>query len=241
VVLIQHLATTLHEPLHVLALTEGQPFTAGAVILDDGALLVTLNEDGVPEERLGALRIGGVGGGQEPGESIVECARREATEELGVAVDLLPAPRSFFHDVDAGSVVPLTCVDPIPPLLLERQATRDPTTPFRPDLPAGPYLYSGLFFAGMPPSIEAPGDDVQGLLLVPLDKWPLLDRDLTLMEALDSGMRLVGATRVDRLRRLLLPERESFRVVADLIARHPDVVPECVAFGSNATEVGGDQ
>ena len=65
--------------LDVAALTEGQPFCAGVVLMVDGRLVLTLNHDHLPAALSGtALRVGGVGGGQEAGETIRECAMREA-------------------------------------------------------------------------------------------------------------------------------------------------------------------
>jgi 8-oxo-dGTP pyrophosphatase MutT (NUDIX family) len=71
----------------------------------DGELVVTLNSDGLPPGSRNMLRIGAVGGGQEPLESILDCALREAKEELSVQqIKALPAPSTFFHDMDSDEI-----------------------------------------------------------------------------------------------------------------------------------------
>ncbi|HEX6121662.1 MAG TPA: NUDIX domain-containing protein [Ktedonobacterales bacterium] len=209
----------MHEPLDVARLTAGQPFCAGVVIVEDGRLLVTLNTDWLPAELDGtAWRVGGVGGGQEPGETISECALREAREELCAEVARIPADTTYYHDLDTGELAPVRCVDLVPPLLFQRRRNAQPEVPFRPGLPAGPYTYLALYLATLPnPAVIQPGDDVEGLLYVPLTEWDLLTTMPTLQDALRCGARLIERQPLDRGRRLYLRDDESATVVASLL------------------------
>lgn len=123
-------------------LTQGQPFCAGVVLVRDGKVAVTLNEDGLPHAApAGMLRIGGVGGGQEPGETLPECALREAKEELGTErVTLKDAGKTFIHDMDTEEIAAIRCSDRIAPFLLQRRTSPNPHRPYKPGLPTGPYM-----------------------------------------------------------------------------------------------------
>ncbi|PTX58323.1 NUDIX domain-containing protein [Melghirimyces profundicolus] len=175
------------DPLDVAALTNNQPFCAGVVLLREGRILATLNPDGLPESlQSTTCRIGGVGGGQEPGETLKECALREAEEETTVKVELIHSPSTFFHDMDTGLVSEITVRDVPAPVLLERMTDSRPNTPYRPGLPTGPYIYFGQFLAGWRTGAKElrPGDDVRALFYFPVDRWnelkhPSTPRDLT--------------------------------------------------------------
>ena len=70
--------------LDLAALTDDQPFCAGLVLGHRGRLVLTLNDDHLPTEiRHPALRVGGVGGCQEPREDIWECAPARRTRSSG--------------------------------------------------------------------------------------------------------------------------------------------------------------
>lgn len=71
------------EPLHIEVLTFNQPFCAGVILAREDRVVMTLNSDMDAGDGQAAmsdqvLRIGGVGGGQEPGETMPACALREA-------------------------------------------------------------------------------------------------------------------------------------------------------------------
>lgn len=55
--------------------------------------------------------LGWIGGGCLPGESAVECARREALEEIGCEVEILHSPATYFEDLHTERL------DPPAPLL----------------------------------------------------------------------------------------------------------------------------
>jgi 8-oxo-dGTP pyrophosphatase MutT (NUDIX family) len=211
--------------INVEELTRNQPFCAGVVLARGASILVTLNSDGLPEGLAeSSWRVGGVGGGQEPGETISQCARREANEEICSDVRIISSPMSFFHDIDSGAVTQIVCSDTPAPLLLEREVNPRPDKPFRPGLPTGPYIYFGLFLAEALQSRLQPGDDVEGLLTVPLDLWPALEQDPTLQEMLDRGAGVTWLIPHATTRRLWLAADESFREVARLLSIHPNLM-----------------
>ncbi|MBO0793798.1 MAG: NUDIX hydrolase, partial [Ktedonobacteraceae bacterium] len=117
--------------LNVRHVTNNQPFFAGVILLEEGNLVATLNMDGLPSALMKnpAWRVGGVGGGQKAGETIWECALREAYEELCTEVTLRPSQVTYFHDIDTGKITSITCDDPIAPFLLERQSNLFPYGP----------------------------------------------------------------------------------------------------------------
>ncbi|QBD83051.1 NUDIX domain-containing protein [Ktedonosporobacter rubrisoli] len=214
------------ESLNVQHMTKNQPFCAGVIIIQDGYLVVTLNIDGLPPAiaRDCTWRVGGVGGGQEPNETVWQCAQREAREELSTEIELLSSPSTYFHDIDTGDLYEVSCTDTIAPLLLERQSNLFPYTPYRPGLPAGPYTYFCLLFAQpVQPHIQ-PGDDVVGLLLLPLSQWAMLQSRPSLESLLEHGARLISPQPFPLHGRLWLPPNESFGTVVPLLQQHSELL-----------------
>jgi 8-oxo-dGTP pyrophosphatase MutT (NUDIX family) len=82
------------------------PFCACVILLDEDRPVLTLNADALPDGLAdSAIRLGGVGGGQEPGESPWECAEREALEEVGAHVRLHTAPATYFAEAGEARAV----------------------------------------------------------------------------------------------------------------------------------------
>jgi len=210
--------------LDVAAVTAGQPFCAGVVLMAEGRLVLTLNRDHLPPELEGtALRVGGVGGGQEPGESIWGCAAREAREEVSCDVKLLTAPCTYLRGNDgARALRRARCRDEIAPLLFEWGPNRTPDEPYAPGLPTGPLLYGAMFLA-QPLGPIHPGD-VEGLLLISPATWSLVDEQATLRELAEAGAMLIEREPMKLDTPLWAFPEESMRAVCELAARDPELL-----------------
>jgi 8-oxo-dGTP pyrophosphatase MutT (NUDIX family) len=206
--------------LDVAATTAGQPFCAGVVLMVDGRLVTTLNRDHLPAElERSALRVGGVGGGQAPGETIWDCAAREALEEAGCAVRLVSSPRTYVRAAD-GPLRHARCRDDVAPLLFE-WGPRDDPAPYEPGLPAGPRLYNAFFLA-RPAQNPHPGD-VEGLLLLRPSAWSLVERGATIEDVLEAGAHLLERVSIPRKTRLWSFPDDSLGTVCDLVGRDPEL------------------
>lgn len=214
------------QALDMLASTKGQPCCAGVILCDQERVLLLLKTDGLPPELMGsALRVGGIGGGQEAGETIIACALRRAQEELGMsAVHLISSPMTYVHGLDTNELVTRSCSDEMAPLLFGRKRNFSPETPSRPEVPTGPYLYFALYFARVAYPVTYPGDDVKGWLWFPLAHWGLLKHPISLEEALQGGGILLEQEALPRTTALWMPPDESMHTVAALLTKHPELL-----------------
>lgn len=204
--------------LSVAAITGDAPHCAGVILVRDGRLLVALGGHKYPPpDPAHPWRVGEVGGGMEAGETAWETAVREAREETGLDVDLVAADVTYAYDRESGALTEVGCVDRPAPYSLSRWAVDDPTTPYQPGLPVGPYAYAATFLAeadGDP----VPGDDADILLWVPLDRFGPLRDWPTLREVVEAGGELVTPGPVDLDQGVWVDEDEDFFQLAPLLA-----------------------
>jgi 8-oxo-dGTP pyrophosphatase MutT (NUDIX family) len=180
-----------------------RPFAAGAVVVRDGRLVLTLNTDDVPDELAGhAFRVGWVGGSIEAGETPWQCVTREAREEIGVAVDRLPPPATKRWDWETRMLADMAAEDG--ELLQVR--TGDGRR-------AVAYLAA---VGGEAPLV--PGDDVVGILLLPPRLWPLVEHASSVADAVAAGAELVGGERLPPDAHLWLHPTATLRVAIPLLA-----------------------
>lgn len=213
----------MEEPLHIESLTFNQPFCAGVFLVREERVVMTLNADMDARDGMAAmsdrvLRIGGVGGGQEPEETMPACALREAREELATErVRLKSSPLTYFHDVDTGEIRRVAVRDELAPFLLQRATNPTPEQPYKPGLPVGPYIYYGIYAAEADESEPlAPGDDVGALLSIPIGSWEEIEQGLPLSEALARGCAITEAVPLNRNTWLHVPDSESMRILMRL-------------------------
>ncbi|TKC15308.1 NUDIX hydrolase [Robertmurraya kyonggiensis] len=204
--------------VHIAEITHNQPFCAGVLVTKGDKILITLNPDGLPDEMENTWRVGAVGGGQEPNETILDCAIREAKEEISVDVRIESSPVTFFHDMDLKTVEKIQVKDEIAPYLLERVTNPFPDKPYRAGLPVGPYIYFAIYFANVDNLEEVKaGDDVQGLLLVPATEWDSLNNGYTITELKTKGVEIVHLRTPDESKMVWIPENESLTTVCRLL------------------------
>lgn len=188
-------------------------------------IITTLNTDGLPDQYNNVLRVGAVGGGQEPGESIVECAIREATEELSINehnIELIHSKVTYFNDMDTGEVLNIKCLDKIAPFLIQRQTNPNLKIPYKHGLPVGQYIYYTMYLGRISDKNIFPGDDVRGLLLVPLDQWEAINQSL--LEDVLGNYDLIEGKEINRKTKLYVRTDESFNTVIPLLRKHKELI-----------------
>lgn len=214
------------ESIDVRHVTTNQPFYAGVILIHQGQLVITLHTDNVSTQRAQqstVYRVMGIGGGQEPEETIWECAIREVREKLQLQVQLRPSSIMYFHEVDTGEIYPVQCLNTTPPFLLERQSNLYPYMPLRPGSPVGPYTYFGIFLTEILQPITPP-NNIEGILYIPLKLWSTLLQQPTLETILQQGATLLEHTTLPRQHQLRVHPEDVFMMAVSLLQKHPELL-----------------
>lgn len=138
----------------------GEPMCAGIIVSKQKKLLFSLGDENRWRKVDGVLHIplGGIGGGQQVDESFVDCALREAEEEIGSTVSLLHSPVTYMQD-ELGYISEER-IEELPAPLFYHRKKRKSEESFGEGLPAGAILHIANFRAraiGQPEPKDIPG------------------------------------------------------------------------------------
>lgn len=220
---------SLNGTLDITELIRGRPFCAGVLVIEDGSLLTTLSSVHGPafEQDGREWWVGGVGGGQEPGEDPWTTAIREAAEELAVDTKLLTSSVTYVQDLDTSASWATTSANKIAPFAVQRISNADPARPFKPGVPAGPYTYFALFLAQISDStsrLDSSDDtDIAALLWLPVDRLVELRTASITFATLEAAGATVATGDVTPSALIRLSPTESLAHLATLLA----ALPEC--------------
>jgi 8-oxo-dGTP pyrophosphatase MutT (NUDIX family) len=146
----------------------------------------------------GELFYAGIGGHREAGEDWLMCAHREAMEEVGTDVDILPVPVTWYVP-HQGPVRQVEVSDRPRPFILYEMI-------HPPDTPRAGRLYRIVIFKArlLEEPKDLPPDEVLGVIALTEEQVARgLERKPLLAELLDEGALLIaGETSIDRQVRL---------------------------------------
>ena len=144
----------------------------------------------------GELFFGGIGGHLEEGENLIACAHREAKEEIGTDIDILPSSVTWY--VSPNFTIERLELNEIPqPYALYKHV-------YPPEISrVSRYYHIAIYKAqliGIPG--ELPQDELQGVIGLTADQLIYyLDRKPTMEEMIYDGVQLIGGEHLDwRLR-----------------------------------------
>jgi 8-oxo-dGTP pyrophosphatase MutT (NUDIX family) len=209
--------------VEVRRLTSGRPFCAGVLVVRDGSLLAVLSAGGVDAAQASGADwfVGGVGGGQEPGEDVWDCALREAREELGVPVRLVSSSRTYLHDIDNDELWESRSQEQPAPFIVQRVRNADAVTPFKPGLPAGPYTYFCMFLAELvdeDPVFRPDDPDIGALVWLPLNAEGAFAGGVTFADLAAAGATVAAGDPIADHARIHVRRSETVRVAGPLLA-----------------------
>lgn len=209
--------------VEVRGLTEGRPFCAGVLVVRDGSVLTAFSGGGVDDGQAGGADwfVGGVGGGQEPGEDVWGCALREAQEELGVPVRLVSSLRTYLHDIDGDELRESRSEERPAPFIVQRVRNADAATPFKPGLPAGPFTYFCMFLAELvdeDPVFRPDDPDIGALVWLPLNSEDAFAGGATFADLTAAGARVAAGGPIADHARIHVRRTETLRVAGPLLA-----------------------
>lgn len=133
---------------------------AGIIVSKQKKLLFSLGDENRWRKVDGVLHIplGGIGGGQQKDESFVDCALREAEEEIGCTVSLLHSPVTYMQD-ELGYISEER-LEELPAPLFYHRKKRKSADAYDDGLPTGDMLHIANFRAraiGQPEPKDIPG------------------------------------------------------------------------------------
>jgi ADP-ribose pyrophosphatase YjhB (NUDIX family) len=200
---------------HIEQQTQGQPFCAGLILRYGDLLIFTLAK----KRRWETTERGDIyipvacpGGGQEVGESILDCARREGLEEVGQAVRLQHSPQTFHIDLD-GEVTVIEALDSLAPFVFHIRS--GPKYPYKPGLPIGEFLYVAHYLAEL--SAEPTPVDVPAIIGFTRSLIPTLLKGIQVKRAVATGMCLWRRDSIPESASLLVPEGSSEERILKMI------------------------
>jgi 8-oxo-dGTP pyrophosphatase MutT (NUDIX family) len=169
----------------------------GLVLLQkDGRLVFAISKQTWWETRHEKLYVPfeAVGGGLEAGETLVDCARREACEETSCKIRLLSAIRTYLRTVEGR--LSLVSVDDKPkPLALYEKIFPHP--PDQPQIHQPSKLLIVIYLAeclGDP----WPSHEIPALLMMTSEQYRLAIQEISLTQLLAAGVELIEAQRIPR-------------------------------------------
>lgn len=162
----------------------------------------------------GELFYAGIGGHREEGESWVECAHREAIEEIGVDVELLPSNDTLIVSSE-GESERINVRDEPRPLALYRMT--HPANTLRAGDTYHIVIYKAVLL-GLPAAM--PLDEVRGIVALTQGQVVLgTQRKPSLAELLDEGAELVAVATPVGMNTRLYPVGTAAALAAILTAR----------------------
>lgn len=162
-------------------LTRNQPFCGGVCVWHESRLVFTFAKQHRWKKAADGhvvIPVAWVGGGQEIGESVRECALREAVEELGCPVSLISSPDTFWFD-NGRACLPMALSDPVLPVLIEMRTALE--EPYKPGLPVGPIVYVVIYRGRLLGKVMP--NDVPGIIEVPIEHCRSIAEGMTVNRA----------------------------------------------------------
>ena len=171
-----------YDKISVEDITKNYPFCAGVLICRNGKnglefLLTLANKNKwLCQQEKTVIGVGGIGGGQEPNEPPLDCAQREALEEISAKVKIISSDFTIFENLSTRKKN-IKTTDAIKPFIFQKRLNTCPDKPFKKGLPIGQFLYIVMYLA-KPLSRPKPKD-------VPALLWA----NLRLMNELLKGLK----------------------------------------------------
>lgn len=195
-----------------------EPFCAGVTIFDNGRLLFALSteEAWTADGTQIKIPVQSVGGGMEAGENMLECAIREAKEEIGVEVEIVHSPITYFQDENGNSMQVILDEDPAP--ICYQRRISEQKTPYKSGLPAGDILHLGLYIAhlkGKPKPVDIPA-----FIWVPLDQVSVLFDGIDLRNLPLHNIDIVTKKKLPANAHFYFPESCTEKMLHDVLTQH---------------------